>query len=90
MNSTTIVPKVIDVIARTQHIPADSISPEQTFQELGIDSLRGLLLITELENEFGVEVPNGWALSIRDIPQTIEVVSELLRMGAPGERLALN
>ena len=88
MTSASIIPTVIDVIARSQHIPADSISPEQTFKELGIDSLCGLEVISELEREFGVEVPNGLALSIRDLPQTVAVVGKLLGIRADDEPLA--
>ena len=31
MTSSLIIPKVIDVIARTQQIPSNAISPEQSF-----------------------------------------------------------
>jgi acyl carrier protein len=80
--SDNLVPRVITVIARTQHIPADSISPEQTLEELGIDSLSGLAIVSELEKEFDVEIPNELALALRDIPQMAENLRMLLSIGS--------
>jgi acyl carrier protein len=72
-----IVAKVIDIIARTQYIPRESISPESSFEELGIDSLGGLAIIAEVEKEFGLTVPNEMALGLRDVQQVIESIRSL-------------
>jgi acyl carrier protein len=87
MTSSLIIPKVIDVIARTQQIPSNAISPEQSFEELGIDSLGGLAIISELEKEFLVEIPNEQAFQLRDVPQTVECLQKIL--ASPGTEAAV-
>lgn len=63
--------KVIDIVATTMLIPLADISPQSTYEELGVDSLGGLTIIGELEDTFGIEIPNEEALQITSIPQTI-------------------
>jgi acyl carrier protein len=77
-----ITTRIISVIARTQYLPPEAISPESTFEDLGIDSLSGLAIVTELEREFGVEIPNEQALALRNIPQIVESMEALLAGGA--------
>jgi acyl carrier protein len=79
-----IVTRVIDVIARTQYIPADTIAPESSFEDLGIDSLSGLAIVAELEKEFDVTIPNELALSLRDVGQAVAGVRSLLPVGVAG------
>jgi acyl carrier protein len=74
----TLSPQVMSVIARTQYIPLESISSESTFEELGIDSLNGLSIVSALEKEFGVDIPNEDALLIRDIPQLVRCLESIL------------
>jgi acyl carrier protein len=70
--------RVIDVIARTQYLPSDSITAESTFEELEIDSLAGLAVVSELEKEFGVTIPNEQVFVIRDVRQTVSALSAAL------------
>src|SRR2546430_816179 len=49
--------RVTAVIAKAQHIPADSVTAEKSFADLGIDSLDGLSIIFSLEEEFGLDIP---------------------------------
>jgi acyl carrier protein len=62
---------VINIVATTMLIPVEEISAESTYEELGVDSLGGLTIIGELEDAFGIEIPNEKALEISSIPQTI-------------------
>jgi acyl carrier protein len=76
--SDDIVGRVISVIAQTQSIPVESITWKSTFEELGIDSLTGLSLVHELENEFGVEVPNEQVLAIRSVKEIVACLEPLV------------
>jgi acyl carrier protein len=49
--------RVIEVIARTQHLPLDEITPDATFDELGIDSLAGATILFAIEDELDVYIP---------------------------------
>jgi len=70
--------KVMQVIAQTQHIPIDSISPGSTFEQLKIDSLDGINIVFALENAFQVSVPDDGVQNMRSIQQVVEGVRKLL------------
>lgn len=76
------VTRVIGVIAKTQHIPVESIRPESTFQELNIDSMDGINIVFALENEFGVQIPDDDAKSIRGVADVAAGIEKLLRQKA--------
>jgi acyl carrier protein len=65
------------IIAASQHMAVERLTPDTTFQELGMTSLDALGLIADLEEEFGVEVPNEDALSLRNVRQAVECVRAL-------------
>jgi acyl carrier protein len=66
------------VIARMQKIPVDSITLDQTFEDLKIDSLEGINLMFEVENEFAIEIPDEEAKQIRSVRQMTEGIEKLL------------
>ncbi len=76
--SEDIVQRVIRVIAETQRIPPESISPDSTFEELQIDSLDGINILFAIENEFGINVPDDAAKSLRGVRDMAAGVEKLL------------
>ena len=74
----TVAQRVIAVVARTRKIPPEQISRETTFEELGMDSLDGINLIYELEEEFNVNIPDESALTVRSVGQLVEGFEKLL------------
>lgn len=64
-------------VAASQHVAVERLTPDTTFEELGMTSLDALALIADLEEEFGVEIPNEDALSLRDVRQAVECVRAL-------------
>lgn len=74
--------RVIGVIAKTQHIPAESITIDSSFEELKIDSLDGINLLFALESEFDVDIPDDAARQIRSVRQMVEGIGKLLKMKA--------
>ena len=76
--SDTTTQRVISTIAKTRKIPPEQISLETTFEELGMDSLDGLNLIFELEEEFNINVPDDQALALRNVGQLVEGLKKLL------------
>ncbi len=70
--------RVISVIAATQHIPAESIQPGSTFEELKIDSLDGINIVFALENEFEISIPDEAAKSIRGVPDIVQGIGRIL------------
>lgn len=73
-----VMSRVIRVIAETQRIPAESVKPESTFEELKIDSLDGINIVFAIENEFNINVPDDAAKSLRSVRDVATGVESLI------------
>ena len=76
--------RVRRAVASVSHADAERITPDTTFKELGMTSLDALALIADLEEEFGVEIPNEEAMALRDVRQAVECVRALTGAEASG------
>jgi acyl carrier protein len=85
--SDEVIARVIDVIAKTQHLPPESITIEKTFQELKIDSLDGMNILFAVEEEFDVNVPDDQVPSIRSVRNMVDGIEKLLASKAPQEEV---
>ncbi len=61
-----------------QKTSPDKISVDSTFEELGVDSLNGLELLWELEEELEIVIPDDDAREIAKVSDVIAVVEPLL------------
>ena len=73
-----LIERVTSVIAKTQHIPPESVTIDSTFQELNIDSLDGINILFALESEFDVDIPDDAAKQIRSVRQMVDGIEKLL------------
>ncbi|HLX42820.1 MAG TPA: acyl carrier protein [Bryobacteraceae bacterium] len=73
-----LVERVTSVIAKTQHIPPESVTIDSTFQELNIDSLDGINILFALESEFDVDIPDDAAKQIRSVREMVDGIGKLL------------
>ena len=64
--------RIKELIAQTAGVPAEKILPESKFQDLGMDSLDVLSLISDLEQEFNIKIPNQELLKIKTVGQAFE------------------
>lgn len=78
MEGNSISEMVIRVFAEFKKVPVEDIKPNTTFEELGFDSLDGLNLIFELEEEFDLVIPDDKVQSMRSVSQVIEGIESLL------------
>ena len=78
MDNTDLTTKVFAAIADKGNQPAEAITLESTFQELGIDSLNGFDLLCDLEEELGIVIPDDDAREIRTVSDVLECVKSLL------------
>jgi acyl carrier protein len=76
--SDELTQRVISVIAKTQRIPPEKISPESTFEELGLDSLDSVNILFALEEEFNVNIPDEDSRGIRSIGDVVSGIEKLL------------
>ncbi len=71
------------VIANFKDMPADQLSLETSMQSLELDSLDGLNLIFELEEEFDIMIPDDKAISMKTVGEMVEGIDFLLAGGDP-------
>jgi acyl carrier protein len=70
--------KVIEIIAREQHMDPSKISLDSTFAELGIDSLDGVNILFALEEEFKLDIPDTVAQNMRGVRQVVDSLNRVL------------
>ncbi|MCD8148225.1 MAG: acyl carrier protein [Clostridiales bacterium] len=66
--------KIQSIIAEALDVEPDDISEETTFAELDADSLDLFQIISELEEEFGIEIPAEEADQIRTVGDAAELI----------------
>lgn len=70
--------RVISVIARFRKVPEESISLESSLEDFGLDSLDGLNLIFELEEEFNFMIPDDQATKMKTVGEIVANIEQLL------------
>jgi acyl carrier protein len=68
---------VFEVIAREQGCSQESIAMESRLDELGIDSLRAITILYELEERFNVEIPNELIESLQTVGDIVINIKRL-------------
>ncbi len=84
MNGDT-AQRTIAVIAKFKSKPVEELSLDTALTDLEMDSLDGLNLIFELEEEFDILIPDDKALTMKTIREMVEGI-DLLLSGAEPEQ----
>ena len=66
------------VLSEKYDVDPDAISPEATLTELGLDSLTIVELLFDVEDEFGIEVPEERA-TFETLAEAAALVDELVQ-----------
>ena len=74
---------VIAIIAREQRLPAESITPEATFEELKIDSLDGVNIVFALEEKYNLTIPDDVAREMKSVRQVVDALRHQLSTASP-------
>jgi acyl carrier protein len=69
--SESIFERIATILSTKKGIDKESILIESSFEELGLDSLDAVELISDLEDEFNVTIPNVELQSIKTIQQAV-------------------
>jgi acyl carrier protein len=75
--------KVIELIAQKKRIPAESITLDSTFLELGIDSLDGMDLLFTFEESFKLTVPDEAAQQMKSVRHVTDALRAALANHPP-------
>ncbi len=71
--------KVIGIVAAVKQVSPETVRPDSTFEQLGIDSLDRINILFELENEFDIDVPDDEARSINSVQGIIDRLGAYLQ-----------
>ena len=80
----TVAERVMRVFADFKKVPREDITMDTTFEELGLDSLDGLNLVFELEEEFDMTIPDNQVQEMRSVRQAVEGIEALLEAKEKG------
>ncbi len=72
MTKEDIFNKVKEFIVANNHIPVESITMDSLFEDLQMDSLDGLTLINDIENEYNITFTNEEAVKIKSVRQLVD------------------
>lgn len=68
--------KVIAIIAEKLSIPAENITLESTFKDLGADSLDIVEIIMAFEENFGIEIKDEDAEKIKSVGEAVNLIQK--------------
>jgi acyl carrier protein len=76
--SQDLIDRVTGVIAKTQHLPPETVTIDSSFEELKIDSLDGINILFALESEFDLDIPDDAARQIKSVREMVAGIEKLL------------
>jgi len=78
-DAKTLVPRLLELASRRFEKDTSALSPEDDlFEKLGIDSYQAMELLTDLEEEFDVEIPDYEIQGVNTFGGLAEVISRRL------------
>lgn len=82
--------EIMQIIANYKELDPATVTPESTFEELGIDSLDAIDIIYEIEEKFGVTIPQdgldlNTAKSVSDILAVVDRVTSAAEADAAAD-----
>ena len=82
--SDELTQRVLKCIATSKRIPAEQVTIDSEFEQLGIDSMDAVEILFALENEFDISIPDEDARSVRNVRQMAEGVEKLVAAKTAG------
>ena len=73
--------EIMEIVADVADVPPGEVSASASLEELGVDSLRGLRIVAQVEKRYGVVIPEEKIGLIR----TMEDIFRLVDEHAPAE-----
>jgi acyl carrier protein len=69
--------KIADIIVEVGQCQIEDVVPEAELTALGVDSLKAITVLFELEEEFDIEIPNEVISSIVTVDDIINKIKEI-------------
>lgn len=77
MERAEIVEKLSEVAADVLGVEPEEVTEETSFDDMEADSLERLQLVTAIEDEFDIEIPDDKLESLNSMDDVINVIEEL-------------
>ncbi len=69
--------RVTDIISQQMGVPIEEITPDCTYESLGVDSLDLFELVLEMEEEFDIVIPDDNVRNLFTVDETIKFITQL-------------
>lgn len=69
---------VFEIISHELSLPSDAFTLETPLEELGIDSLKAITILYELEDRLDIEVPNEVFDSIKNVGDIVQQIQQFI------------
>ena len=77
MDRSEIFNKVVDIASDVLGVDAGELTEETTFDDLDADSLDRLQLVTAMEDEFDLEIPDEKLESINSVADAVDTIESV-------------
>jgi len=64
------------IVANNKELDKDTITMNSTFEELNMDSLDAITIITDLEKQYNIILSNEEVSQIRNLAQAVDVIEK--------------
>lgn len=68
---------VVEVITRERKCAPEDVGMETRLSELGIDSLQAITILYELEERFGIEIPNELIENLETVSDIVSTINKI-------------
>ena len=76
-DNNEILAGLAEIVAEETGLPAESVTPGSTFtDDLDIDSLSMMTIMTYAEEKFGVRIPDEQATSLKTVQDAVDSIAE--------------
>ncbi|MFV9614987.1 MAG: acyl carrier protein, partial [Gammaproteobacteria bacterium] len=72
-----VLDKIAEVIVNTAHCKLEEVTPGAELVSLGVDSLKAITVLFELEEAFDIEIPNEVIPSIVTVNDIVEEIDNI-------------
>ena len=71
------LPKVAEIISNTISCPQENIVMDARLEDLGLDSLKAITVLYDLEEEYDIEIPNELIESMKTVADIVNKIDDL-------------
>ena len=68
--------KIAKYLSEQMDISMDEITPDTTFESLGIDSLDTVEMVMDLEDQFGIMVEDDQIMKLRTVGDVVDYIEK--------------